>query len=555
MSYNNNKTLQIGHIKRRKPKLRIKILKLVAMKGRISIGEAEKILTQHHHPEIWYAFKILESNDLISLKDKNPGPKQLMKRGRWKGYYIITEKGLGALITEGLTEEEFWRSIITFCYNSSKQIALEKVEEFYQLFISKYLKYSSEHSFSFQLDSYNKMCKGFIENRVERSDKVTVDQKVLEALAMHPGITLDQLIEETRESNVEEIKKVLLHFTPIHYEPLVIGPRKNVDNSGSKIYNIDDWDFLLHNVIIVRHDPQGFDRYELSLFGIMLLLTIIRYNDMGRLKTGLYHHSILFQDYYDQIASNYQGKLPLIFENWGLLKQLLKVVSAYNFDIILDKEFRSETMSQSILLGGNKELYDNVIAVALYSRKQLNKVQVKGFDEYFNFAEIQANSSPDKNIQKAREQATDKTIAIFQMIIKTTVILDPLGYDPKSFLVKLKRWNLFNSKQAESISQLYKTQIREEAFANEISFLYFLNLYYDYEYKVMSPMGYYSLLLFKNSKLDNIQPSLPQPKLSLLSILGRNKKLKEWFFNWMDDLTSCQREILNTITSFATGYH
>jgi len=555
MSYNSNKTLQIGYIKRRKPKLRIKILKLVAMKGRISIGEAEKILTQHHHPEIWYAFKNLESKDLIrNLKDKNPGPEQLMKRGRWKGYYIITEKGLCALITEGLTVEEFWRSIITFCYYCSKQITLEKVEEFYELFISKYLKYSSEHSWFFQLDSYNKMCKGFIENIIERSDKVTVDQKVLEALAMHPGITLDQLIEETREFNVEEIKKVVLHFTPIHYERLVIGPRENVDNSG-KIYNIDDWDFLLHNVVIVRHDPQGINRYELSLFGIILLLTIIRYNDMGRLKAGLYHHSILFQDYYDQIASNYQEKLPLIFENWGLLKQLLKVVSAYNFDIILDKEFRLETMSQSVLLGGNKELYDNVIAVASYSREQLNKVQVKGLDEYFNFAEIQANSSPDKNFQKAREQARDKTIAIFQMIIKTTVILDPLGYDPKSFLVKLKRWNLFNSKQAESISQLYKIQIREEAFANEISFLYFLNLYYNCTYKVMSPMGHYSLLLSKNSKLDNIQPPLPLPKLTLLSILGRNKKLKEWFFNWMDDLTSYQREILNTITSFTTGYH
>jgi hypothetical protein len=120
MSYNNNKTLQIGHIKRRKPKLRIKILKLVLTKGRISISEDEKILTQHHHPEIWYAFKNLESKDLIrNLKDKNPGPEQLMKRGRWKGYYMITEKGLSALITEGLTTEEFWRSIITFWNNAT----------------------------------------------------------------------------------------------------------------------------------------------------------------------------------------------------------------------------------------------------------------------------------------------------------------------------------------------------------------------------------------------------------------------------------------------------
>jgi hypothetical protein len=63
--------------------------------------------------------------------------------------------------------------------------------------------------------------------------------------------------------------------------------------------------------------------------------------------------------YYNKIASNYPDKLPLIFGKWNLLK------GAVNFDffpslfdyLFLDK---SEISSLSVLLGGNKEIYDNI---------------------------------------------------------------------------------------------------------------------------------------------------------------------------------------------------
>lgn len=66
---------------------------------------------------------------------------------------------------------------------------------------------------------------------------------------------------------------------------------------------------------------------------------------MDRLTLGLYYDNVLFEEYYDTIASNYQKKLPLIFGKWYLLKRILKVFSAYNFDIILDKEARSKFMA------------------------------------------------------------------------------------------------------------------------------------------------------------------------------------------------------------------
>ena len=80
---------------------------------------------------------------------------------------------------------------------------------------------------------------------------------------------------------------------------------------------------------------------ELSLFGLILVLTLIRYYDMDKLKQGLYYNNISFVDYYDTIASKYRDKLPLIFGKWHLLKDILGLYSDYNFDVTVDKEIHS----------------------------------------------------------------------------------------------------------------------------------------------------------------------------------------------------------------------
>src|SRR6185437_13925330 len=63
--------------------------------------------------------------------------------------------------------------------------------------------------------------------------------------------------------------------------------------------------------------------------------------------------------YYNTIASNYPDKLPLIFGKWKLLKDALNFdffLSLFDY-LFLDK---SEISSLSVLLGGNKEIYDNI---------------------------------------------------------------------------------------------------------------------------------------------------------------------------------------------------
>ena len=81
-------------IKRKKPTLQIKILESVALCGRLSVSLAELQLKNHHHPEIWHSFKILEKKGLIkTLVDSNPGRGELIGKGRRKIYYGITENG------------------------------------------------------------------------------------------------------------------------------------------------------------------------------------------------------------------------------------------------------------------------------------------------------------------------------------------------------------------------------------------------------------------------------------------------------------------------------
>ena len=122
------------------------------------------------------------------------------------------------------------------------------------------------------------------------------------------------------------------------------------------------------------------------MFGVILALTLVRYYDTGKLKHGLYYRNISFSNYYDKIASNYQDKLPLIFGKWNLLKDILRLYVAYNFDIILDKEIRLRDSDKlSIIRGGNKELYDGIREIILQSLQQLGYYADVGYTVWLHY--------------------------------------------------------------------------------------------------------------------------------------------------------------------------
>ena len=144
-------------------------------------------------------------------------------------------------------------------------------------------------------------------------------------------------------------------------------------------------------MLIIRKDINQSITYELSLFGIMFVIAVIRYHsidiDKARLcisnihadKPRLFFEDISLEEYFDKIALNYHDKLPLIFGKWNLLKKEVGSLFLYdNFDFLLYNKAFSVNMGTSIWLGGNKEFCDNHQALADRSAKKLKVLYIQG---------------------------------------------------------------------------------------------------------------------------------------------------------------------------------
>jgi DNA-binding PadR family transcriptional regulator len=536
---------------KRRPKLRMEILELIAIDGKMSVSKAESSLKEkHYHPDVWHAFKDLKRKGFIEKRaDRNPGKGKLMSKGR-QIYYKITERGLRVLIRDYdkimekvIDPQTFWRAMMTFCYNSTKEVRLDKVEEFYELFLGKYLKYSSGHGY-FQLDQFNQMCENWIQHTILPSTGLTLDQIILEILAIHPCITLAELVKRVAQAGIrtELVEETLSYYTLIPHKPAWIDPNGNLDSIE---YNKTDWHFQLHKTIVIRTTTN--DLYELSLFGILLVQSLVHNREICKLKHGLYYNNISFENYHDKIASNYQSKLPLVFGKWNLLKRILNIMSAHNFGIILDRHTRSDIMARSSIEGGNKEFYDSVVGVALHSQTQLSELYRKGMMEWSNYITSAISEHPDKNATEAISFLYRETSAVFQMLLKINILLDPSAYDPVSFQDLVKKQaiaNIINSQQTEQLSHLFKMDIIEKAFAEEITFLYFLNLHNNYRFQVVLPIKRYNQV-----KSKDMEPSF-SPIQCLLAILRHDKQIRERFSAWIQDLGRYQEEILRTIYDF-----
>lgn len=350
---------------------------------------------------------------------------------------------------------------------------------------------------------------------------------------------------------------------------MIIDKDFSVGKATEKMYKKTEWEFLLHNVVRVKHNLKGNETFELSLFGVLLVLTLIRYNDIGKLKHGLFYNSVSLSTYYDKIADNYRDKLPLVFGKWYLLKRILKIFSAYNFDILLDRETLSKAIGESIHNGGIKEFYVGMTSLAENNRHQMHKVQFSGLGallndtRYTNTRRVESDSHYQErvNLQYVNFRP------IVQKLIEITVLLNPFDYDPDSFVEMLKSSNLFSEiKNPEYVSNLYDTQIIEEAFADEVSFLYYLSLQSS-SFAISHPVNDYLVAQNENEAYFytlNTQPEreiLPPrfnnedvysfnrsfypllPKERLVSILQKDKEIKIWFSKWMQDLISCQEEV------------
>lgn len=428
-----------------------------------------------------------------------------MGRGNKRHFFRITKKGLIHLVSEVVEPWKFWRAMMGYCFHSNQLITIDKLKEFYKIFIDKYLKYPSEYSCCFDLDLFNEVCEYWLQNKIQNADRITLDQILLETLALNPTLTLKQLFQQIRGCDEDDLKRILIYYTPILHRPIVIDKEYVDDYHNGKIHIINRWELLLHYVIKVRHTVKGVETYELSLFGVLFVMLLVRNHDMSRLKNGLYYKDVSFEAYCDKIASNYEKELPLIFGEWHLLKRILKIFAA-------DKAMRDNAMrslsvisnlmpynepQQVSISSGNKDLYESAKSIEQITYEQLGEIQVRGMEESSNYIANVIHDFPDKTIE-TRRIVRQKTIAVFQLIDEITVLLDPLRYDPESFKEEIVNYletdGFVNTTQAEKLSHLYDIETLERSFADQISFRYYLNLNNE-RFQVMHTKNYYSSML------------------------------------------------------------
>jgi hypothetical protein len=243
------------------------------------------------------------------------------------------------------------------------------------------------------------------------------------------------------------------------------------------------------------------------------------------------------------LASSRSGK-------WKVLKDILRLYAAYNFDVIIDKEISLRDDDKfSVIRGGNKELVDGIREIMLQTRRQIGRFidsgeviwlsyisgAQYGYDgpenqhgDYLIKNNIDVISSPNKN---------PKTIYLVrEKLDEIMMLLNPVEHGfsesvslPPEVIRELSHW-------------------LEELFADEITALYYFHLYYDFEFytRVSVPMKYYSSISTNNNDNNQLLPISRRPKNCLLSILKSDKEkplISEWFYRWMQDITNLQNEI------------
>jgi hypothetical protein len=184
----------------------------------------------------------------------------------------------------------------------------------------------------------------------------------MECLSRNRAVTIKQIAVLTQLTE-QDVRKVLDDYSMTQssyhsFIELYDGVHRS-DRSVNATTN-----FLNHLVITsVREKDEKVDtdqKFELSLIGVLLIMgtiTLIRVQGTEKIRPSIF-------EYYNNIASNYQDKLPLIFGKWKLLNQILDfdtVPSIFDYLFL----YKSEILSLSNVLGGNKEIYENIKSDAL----------------------------------------------------------------------------------------------------------------------------------------------------------------------------------------------
>jgi hypothetical protein len=542
-----NKWFKTHHGK--KPSLQINILKETVRNDELSKRKATGIL-RSNYPDISDAMGVLIDLNFLEFSRKSG-------RRMPEKFYKITEEGLRALLSvvEDLFENEFWKVVILLCICSKRQISYDEFEEYYNRFEKGRMGHSTINKSFFQPSFFDSVLDKWLQDQYPinyNPPLISLPQKIMECLSLNRSITLQQLAKNTN-TNEEDIAEVLKNYT-VQKEissNTFVPESESIDlNIQRKIY----FDFM-RSALIVTNKTSTSITYELSLFGIMLTMALIRYHYVGidnvrcpHVHTDglpLFYSDITQEEYYDRIAHNYPKKLPLIFAKWDLLKKQLGSTLLYdNFDFMIYRETSPNNISQSIWFGGNKEFYQDIQSLANNARHHMSLIYILGRNTLQTF-------------QKYPNIMSDPEGRITPIHRKLYEIQETLKYmDITSFVNELRKvgnreLSSFGNMLERKSSHSDKVRIIENIFIEELTFLFYLNL----NNTVFPPSrSYRTDPSGKSNMLDcamiNEVNRLGSPRHCLMAILSKDNDIKQWFSDRISDVTSYRSQTLDKMSKF-----
>jgi len=512
---------------KRKPKLQIKILQEILNRGELSKIEFERQYESvHFHADIISGFENLKKHGLIEESQKR------FRRGRIEILYSITTKGVSALILENPQEDYFWKSLISWL-SSNKSPGVDAIDNVYRFFIDKFIGITYANLlYSTQLDKFDRLLiKWFNNNKRSSRSDISPSQIVLECLATNKELTFEELsqmcnLSKHTLSQVMDRLSIKMSYTSMYY----------LDEED--FYDLDKRteqyiDFMMHCLIVVIKRNDKLVSYQLSLIGIMLVSALIMASKMdtselwkrfGRVfkKPLKLSCSFSIESYQEKIASVHGDKLPLILGIWASLKNILGMNLMHSLHSVIDKNSRKEAVETPLVLGGIRELYNEVGGVIVSKRSKLVEFYNTGY-------KLLATITNEKNEEQIkRVEPLNQKLSEIDLFLKYSYI--------SSFLDSLENENFSSGYDWRQVyndhSNFIITSLKEE-----VSLLFYLILGNNNSYTFLPATS-------NEGSLEFI------PIEALRKILNEHSFVKDKFNAWIKEIREYHRSTSHLIDNF-----
>jgi DNA-binding MarR family transcriptional regulator len=592
------------------PKLRFQILREIALVGELSNKKLKERL-EIKHPTISEPFKVLVDLGLVRVsRVKKAG----RKGGRPEKYFALTKKGLEEFSNRNPTPLEFFGALLRF-YNlrlqwgwlSSSPMNSKELELYLKSYEQNYLGYALNHGYLLQSPFFNILYEqwlaeyrpglfeknqlkntirlvhsSFFEKLYDESLKngingIPIAQKVLECLAIHRSVTEKQINEflNSKQKQIDVSGRTFKYrdfmntrklefdyaITPDNIRRIIDDYTLSESYVRDELQRLEDIDydsivkdylkFLFHCIVIKNDDSDG-PRYELSLFGIILILAIITHpkQRVFYATNGLEKKAEDLIKFYNKVSQNYTEKLPLIFGKWPLLTKTWHFAYQWFYPVLYEKiedEFARAIRPGPVPVshGGIKEYQDAIQEISFHTTARLFDLY-RGLSSALRIAvhNVESEDPPMHNVdQQTFLSALEKKQKELAVLLKYA--------DLGKFVGELKdNKDLMQVDQHMKIIYNSDLTIVEKAFASEITFLFYINLarnkFLDY-----TEEGRNFLWDERDSGYKNIADyHILKPSDFLKEILKSDRELKNMFLQWIDDIRDYRHKSEKQIEEF-----